>query len=102
MSSDGSISCGSCHAPEKAFSDDVAFSVGVGDGVGTQNAPSPTNVAYHPYYTRAGGVPTLEMQILVPIKEHNELNSNIIEIGSTNGARFRLCRLEYDCLQSRA
>jgi cytochrome c peroxidase len=80
MSSDGSISCASCHAPEQAFSDNVALSFGVADAIGTQNAPSLTNVAYHPYFTRAGGVPTLEMQILVPIQEHNEFNSNIIEI----------------------
>ncbi|NND77009.1 MAG: cytochrome-c peroxidase [Flavobacteriales bacterium] len=80
MSDDGSISCSSCHAPELAFSDDLAMSIGVGNTLGTQNAPSLTNVAYHPYFTRAGGVPTLEMQILVPIQEHNEFNSNIIEI----------------------
>ena len=80
MSDDGSISCSSCHAPELAFSDDIAMSLGVDNAQGTQNAPSLTNVAYHPYFTRAGGVPTLEMQILVPIQEHNEFNSNIIEI----------------------
>ncbi|MGB0982663.1 MAG: cytochrome-c peroxidase, partial [Saprospiraceae bacterium] len=34
----------------------------------------------HPYYTRAGGVPTLEMQILVPIQEHNEFDFNILLI----------------------
>lgn len=80
MSDDGTVSCASCHAPELAFSDDVALSAGIDGLIGTQNAPSLTNVAYHPYLTRAGGVPTLEQQILVPIQEHNELGSNIIEI----------------------
>lgn len=80
MSEDGKISCASCHSPDKAFSDDVALSAGVNGLLGTQNAPSLTNVAYNPYFTRAGGVPTLEMQILVPIQEHNEFGSNIIEI----------------------
>jgi len=80
MSSDSSISCASCHAPNLAFSDNVALSLGVKDRIGTQNAPTLANLAYHPYYTRAGGVPTLEMQILVPIQEHNEFDFNIILI----------------------
>ena len=37
-------------------------------------------MGYHPYYTREGGVPTLEMQILVPIQEHNEFDFNILLI----------------------
>lgn len=58
----------------------MALSLGVKKLIGTQNAPTLTNVAYHPYYTRLGGVSTLEKQILVPIQEHNEFNFNIIEI----------------------
>jgi cytochrome c peroxidase len=80
MSIDSSISCASCHSPELAFSDNIAFSLGVENRTGTQNAPTLTNLAYHPYYTRAGGVPTLEMQILVPIQEHNEFDFNILLI----------------------
>lgn len=98
MSADGTISCASCHAPEKAFSDDVALSPGVGGLIGTQNAPSLTNVAYNPYFTRAGGVPTLEMQILVPIQEHNEFGSNIIEIGermSKDSSYVQMSRVAY-------
>jgi cytochrome c peroxidase len=99
MSDDGTISCASCHAPEKAFSDDVPLSLGVKGLAGTQNAPSLTNVAYNPYFTRAGGVPTLEMQILVPIQEHNEFGSNIIEIAermSTDSSYVRMSREAYD------
>ena len=80
LSLDSSISCSSCHQPALAFSDSVALSLGVKKLIGTQNAPTLTNVAYHPYYTRLGGVSTLEKQILVPIQEHNEFNFNIIEI----------------------
>ena len=63
-----------------AFSDKVAFSNGVENRVGTRNSPSLANVAYHPYFTREGGVPTLEFQILVPIQEHNEFDFNIVLI----------------------
>lgn len=80
LSLDYSISCASCHKPEIAFSDFVPKSIGSGQQVGRRNSPSLANIAYHPYYTREGGVPTLEMQILVPIQEHDEFNFNIIEI----------------------
>jgi cytochrome c peroxidase len=80
MSRDSSVSCASCHRPEFAFSDTQAFSKGVNDAPGTRNAPSLANVAYHPYFTREGGVPTLEMQVLVPIQEHVEFDYNILRI----------------------
>jgi cytochrome c peroxidase len=80
MSRDSSISCGSCHFPNKSFSDQVQFSTGVDGALGTRNSPSLANVAYHPYFMREGGVPTLEMQVLVPIQEHNEFDYNIVLI----------------------
>ena len=86
MSRDNSISCASCHSPELAFSDKMALSVGVDGARGTQNAPTLSNVAYNPYLTRAGGVPTLEMQILVPIQEHNEFDNNVLVIAERMAA----------------
>lgn len=83
LSKDGTISCASCHDPALAFSDDKEVSIGSEGLLGTRNAPSIANVAYHPYYTREGGLPTLEMQILVPIQEHNEFNNNIVLIADT-------------------
>ena len=80
LSIDQSISCGSCHHPYLAFSDSVALSPGAFKRAGTRNAPSLANIGYHPYFLREGGVPTLEMQVLVPIQEHNEFNHNIVEI----------------------
>ena len=80
LSIDKSISCGSCHKPALAFADDLALSPGVFNRSGTRNAPSLANVGYHPYLLREGSLPTLEMQVLVPIQEHNEFNHNIVEI----------------------
>ncbi len=80
LSNNYNISCGSCHKPELAFSDLQAFSIGDENILGKSNAPTLTNIAYQPYYTRAGGVPTLEMQVLVPIQEHDEFNSNIVDL----------------------
>lgn len=81
LSVDNSLSCASCHKASLAFSDDVALSDGVMQRPGKRNAPTLANVAYHPYYTREGGVPTLEMQVLVPLQEHNEFDFNIVTAG---------------------
>lgn len=80
LSKSNSISCASCHKQDFAFSDNVNLSTGDNNSIGTSNAPTLSNVAYHPYFTRAGGVSTLEMQILVPIQEHNEFNTNMLDI----------------------
>lgn len=99
MSLDSTISCASCHAPDHAFSDTVVFSSGVGGATGKRNAPTLANVAYQPYYTREGGVPTLEMQILVPIQEHNEFDFNILLIAERlkkDSAYVKMSREAYD------
>ncbi len=80
MSVDSSISCASCHLAQFAFSDTIAMSLGAAKALGTRNAPTLTNVAYNTSFTRDGGVPTLEMQVLVPIQEHNEFDFNILLI----------------------
>ena len=81
LSSDSTVSCASCHQQAFAFADTLPISFGVEQRLGTQNAPSLTNIAYAPSLTRAGGVPTLEMQVLVPIQETHELDFNIVLAG---------------------
>lgn len=80
LSRTGEVSCASCHIPEFAFSDTLTFSKGVENRVGSRNAPSLINIGYHPYFTRDGGVPTLAMQVLVPVQEHKEFDFNILKI----------------------
>lgn len=80
LSIDSSISCNSCHKQEYAFGDNKAVSLGVGNRMGNRNSPSLANVAYHPYYTREGGVPTLEQQVLVPLEENHEMAFNVLEV----------------------
>ena len=80
LSKDNSISCASCHDPAKAFSDDKPVSLGVENRAGRRNASPLFNLAYAPYYTREGGIPTLEMQALIPIQEHDEFDHNIVLI----------------------
>jgi len=78
LSKDSTRSCGSCHHPHLAFSDSTTVSFGIENRAGTRNSPSLANVAYQKNLLREGSVPTLEMQILVPIQEHNEFDFNIL------------------------
>lgn len=80
LSRDRSTNCGSCHFPPLAFADKDAKSMGFGNLRTERNSPSIANIAYHPYFTRAGGVPTLEMQVLVPLESETELNFDIPSI----------------------
>ena len=80
LSIDSSMSCASCHHQHLSFSDSVSVSPGVYGRLGERNAPSLANIGYHPYLMREGGVPTLEMQVLVPIQEHAEFDNNILSI----------------------
>lgn len=80
LSRDSSISCSSCHKLELAFADDRAFSPGIANRPGTRNATALANIGYHPYFLREGSVPSLEMQAIVPVQEHNEFDHSMPEI----------------------
>jgi cytochrome c peroxidase len=80
LSRDSSISCASCHNQQLGFTDGLAFSEGIEKRKGTRNASALFNLAYSPNFLREGGVPTLEMQILVPISEHAEMDFNILKV----------------------
>jgi cytochrome c peroxidase len=79
LSLDSSISCSSCHKLEYALGDNLPVSPGVQGSLGHRNSPSLFNVAFQPYFMREGGVPTLEMQVLVPLQDENEMHFNIVE-----------------------
>ena len=80
LSKDGTISCESCHKQELAFADNVAISAGVEGRLGFRNSMSLANMAYQDALMREGGVPTLEMQVLVPIQDHNEMDYTILSV----------------------
>jgi cytochrome c peroxidase len=46
LSLDGKVSCGSCHLPQRAFTDGLPRALGHSGRSGTRNAPSLMNVAY--------------------------------------------------------
>ena len=78
LSRNNSLACASCHNPKLAFTDGSKLSIGNKGELLSRNAPTLTNIAYQDsglLFDR--GVPTLEMQILVPIQEHKEFDFNI-------------------------
>lgn len=68
LSSNHTLSCGSCHEQARAFTDGLATHLGVTGELGTRNAMTLTNVAYFPSYTWANPLlTTLEKQMQVPL-----------------------------------
>lgn len=80
LSKDSTISCGSCHKQEYAFADNKPTTPGVFTRPGNRNVPSLSNIGFHPYYLREGSLASLEMQVLVPIQEHNEFAENMVNL----------------------
>lgn len=80
LSLDNTISCGSCHLPEKAFADGQQFGAGIKGQLTTRNVPSILNVKYLKMVMFDGAIPDLEQQILVPLTEHNEMGSDIRDL----------------------
>ena len=79
LSVDSSISCGSCHKPELGFATNDRVTPGVGGVLGKRNSPSLLNVGFQPYFMREGGVPSLEMQVLVPLGDATEMAHNVVD-----------------------
>ena len=73
LSSDSAHSCASCHAPEQYFSDGLRVSKGVGERLGTRNAPSLLNAAYNSSQFWEGREPTLESQAARPLTNPREM-----------------------------
>ena len=96
LSRDSSISCNSCHLQEFAFTDANPTSIGIAGRLGKRNAMSLANVAYANFLQRESGVPTLEMQVLVPIQEHNEMDFNIVAVAEKMNEDPQYRKLSYE------
>ncbi|MEZ5400885.1 MAG: cytochrome-c peroxidase [Bryobacteraceae bacterium] len=77
LSRDGSMSCGTCHDPKRAYTDDKPVAVGVAGIKGTRRTPSILNRAYGRAFFWDGRVATLEEQVLMPIENPKEMDLKI-------------------------
>lgn len=78
LSVDSTVSCATCHEAKAGFADHLAVSQGVKGRTGFRNSPTLTNVAYHPWFFKEGGSPTLELQALGPIENKAEMGFNAV------------------------
>src|SRR6266705_716106 len=85
LSRDGSVSCSSCHDPERAFSDGRSIAVGVLGRQGRRNAPALINRGYGRSFFWDGRVATLEEQVLKPIQDLNEMDLPLFEAAARVG-----------------
>ncbi|MHA7841944.1 MAG: cytochrome-c peroxidase [Winogradskyella sp.] len=78
LSADGTQSCATCHAPQKAFADNLPTSIGV-DGIsGTRNAMPLFNLAwnYGERFNWDGSALSIERQAEEPVENPIELHSD--------------------------
>jgi cytochrome c peroxidase len=74
LSSDGTLSCASCHRPELHFADGRAVAQGVSGQLGPRNTPTVLNVAYNSAQFWDGRAASLEEQVGGPIANPKEMN----------------------------
>jgi cytochrome c peroxidase len=77
LSGDGTMSCATCHDPEKAFTDGLDISLSYPTTRNWRNAPTIINVAFFKYLFHDGRATTLEDQALFPIMSAFEMNQNL-------------------------
>ncbi len=83
LSGDGTVSCATCHDPEKGLSDGLDRSVGItGEKVG-RSAPSLWNVAFLKLFFWDGRATTLEEQMQGPLFAHDEMGNTEHQLRET-------------------
>lgn len=78
LSRNNTVSCGSCHIQASAFTHhghDVSH--GIDDRLGRRNAPPIMNLAWHTSFNLDGGVFDLDLQPIVPITTHEEMDETM-------------------------
>ncbi len=76
LSKDGSLSCASCHQPDKGFSDQRDRSIGVTGEKVVRSAPTLWNVAFLDKFFWDARATTLEEQAIGPLFDPKEMGNN--------------------------
>jgi len=76
LSGDGTISCASCHQPEKGFTDGLPRSRGIKGQTVSRNAPSLWNVGFQNRFFWDGRARSLEEQMLGPLYDSHEMGNS--------------------------
>ena len=95
LSRDGSMSCATCHQPNRAFSDGRVVARGVGGATGDRNVPAIVNRAWGESFFWDGRTRTLEAQVLEPLLNPRELAmtaSRVVAVADAQPYRTRFVR----------
>ncbi|MEP7271822.1 MAG: cytochrome c peroxidase [Acidobacteriota bacterium] len=79
LSSDGTVSCATCHDPQQGFADGRTVAEGVGQKRGTRNSPTLLNVLFNPGQFWDGRADTLEEQAVLPLTNPLEMGNESLE-----------------------
>jgi cytochrome c peroxidase len=75
LSSDGTVSCATCHTLQDAFSDHLPVSTGIAGNKGSRNAPSVINTGYLKHLFWDGRSSSLEEQAIGPLANPQEMTT---------------------------
>lgn len=76
LSADGTVSCASCHQPDRGFSDGRPHSIGIKQQAVTRSAPSLWNVAFLQRFFWDGRGHSLEEQMQGPLYAGHEMGNS--------------------------
>ncbi len=86
LSADGTVSCASCHHPDKGFADGLGQSQGIHGSTLPRSAPTLWNVAFLQSFFWDARASTLEEQMLGPLYDAHEMGNNPAQLlASLNG-----------------
>jgi cytochrome c peroxidase len=80
LSGDNTISCATCHHPDKGWSDGLPRAIGFGGKELGRHSPTIINSGYFEVQMWDGRAPTLEAQAKGPIQAAGEMNQNAEEL----------------------
>lgn len=80
LSGDNTMSCATCHPPEKAFGDGLPRAKGHDGKILSRNTPSLLNVGFYSAFLWDGRAKSLEEQALMPIHAPDEMNQDLDEL----------------------
>lgn len=80
LSGNNTMSCASCHNPNKGWADGLPTAVGENGFVGTRRTPTLIETGHLRKYFWDGRADTLEQQVLGPLTAANEMNQNLDQL----------------------
>ena len=97
LSADNTMSCGTCHAPDKAFADGNQFSEGIDGLLGNRNSMALINLGWNESFFWDGRSKTLEEQIIQPVINPIEMHDTWMNVISKLTADYEYFHWINEC-----